>query len=191
MSVTAGPRRGADGSRSTLSDAVTWIQIGGCGDPPVEGCVAVPDDASYAASIVTRRAIRPSWPSSSAFTRATGVGRASRRRSAEPGCGVGRRCSRTGSWPRAAPPCSPSRIRQPRGDGERRDRARAGRAAIRITAGVAVGPGQRATVLVSERGSARRWRGRRRRHRTGRRQPFALQRGATSRGPQAIVGARP
>jgi hypothetical protein len=34
-------------------DAVVWIQIGGCGDPPVEGCVAVPDDAPYAASIVT------------------------------------------------------------------------------------------------------------------------------------------
>jgi hypothetical protein len=34
-------------------DAVVWIQVGGCGDPPAEGCVAVPDDASYTTSIVT------------------------------------------------------------------------------------------------------------------------------------------
>ena len=34
-------------------DAVVWIQIGGCGDPPAEGCVPVPDDAAYTASIVT------------------------------------------------------------------------------------------------------------------------------------------
>ena len=27
-------------------DAVVWVQIGGCGEPPAEGCVAVPADAA-------------------------------------------------------------------------------------------------------------------------------------------------
>jgi hypothetical protein len=34
-------------------DAVVWIPIGDCGDPPAEGCVAVPPDTSYSVSIVT------------------------------------------------------------------------------------------------------------------------------------------
>jgi hypothetical protein len=34
-------------------DAVVWVQIGGCGDPPAEGCVPVPDDTAYTSSIVT------------------------------------------------------------------------------------------------------------------------------------------
>jgi hypothetical protein len=32
-------------------DAVVWVQIGGCGDPPAENCVPVPDGAAYSAVV--------------------------------------------------------------------------------------------------------------------------------------------
>ena len=34
-------------------DAVVWVQIGGCGDPPAEGCVAVPPNASYTTTVAS------------------------------------------------------------------------------------------------------------------------------------------
>ena len=34
-------------------DAVVWVQIGGCGEPPAENCVAVPLDTPYAATVAT------------------------------------------------------------------------------------------------------------------------------------------
>jgi hypothetical protein len=34
-------------------DAVVWVQIGGCGDPPSENCVPVPDGATYSAVVST------------------------------------------------------------------------------------------------------------------------------------------
>jgi hypothetical protein len=34
-------------------DAVVWVQIGGCGDPPAEGCVAVPPNVSYTTTVAS------------------------------------------------------------------------------------------------------------------------------------------
>ena len=34
-------------------DAVVWVQIGGCGEPPAEGCVAVPPDTSYTTTVAS------------------------------------------------------------------------------------------------------------------------------------------
>ena len=34
-------------------DAVVWMQIGGCGDPPAEGCVAVPPNVSYTTTVAS------------------------------------------------------------------------------------------------------------------------------------------
>jgi hypothetical protein len=34
-------------------DAVVWVQIGGCGNPPADNCVPVPDGAAYSAVVST------------------------------------------------------------------------------------------------------------------------------------------
>jgi hypothetical protein len=34
-------------------DAVVWVQIGGCGDPPAEGCVAVPPNVGYTTTVAS------------------------------------------------------------------------------------------------------------------------------------------
>ena len=158
-------------------DAVMWIQIGGCGDPPVEGCVAVPDDASYAASIVTD-ADTPVVAEQFAFYSSDRVGEGvatlmgSRGRGA---AGAARTCGRGPGPHRRA------RRREP-------GRASAATASVGLVrAGaderpptmhdVAVGPGQHVEFSLTNSCSAQRGRGRRRRHRTGRRQPCALQRG--------------
>ena len=132
-------------------DAVVWMQIGGCGDPPAEGCVPVPRRRRRTPTLVATDADTPSSPSSSRSTARGAVGEgvatvmgtrrgrrrapcSARRASADGRTGVARRReSRRGRRDGRASRSCAAASRNARGHAGHRDRARAAQSTFDLT----------------------------------------------------------